>query len=103
MKPKITYRATSRDAWRSFLPISRELDRLIMEALSESGDDGLICQEIETRICRSHQAVSGNLRHLVEDGLVRASGQNGKTTAGRRAIKWVVAGPESPSKLELRP
>jgi predicted ArsR family transcriptional regulator len=82
------YQPTSRDAWRSFLPVSAELDRAIMEALST---EDLICQDIEKKIKRSHQAVSGNLRHLVEKGAVVATGDYGKTSSGRRAKKWTIA------------
>lgn len=79
------YKPTSRDAWRSFLPLSAELDRAIMDALAEKPRT---CQEIEDRICREHQSVSANLRHAVEAGLVEASGEYGKTRSGRRAIIW---------------
>jgi predicted transcriptional regulator len=84
------YQPTSRDAWRDFLPASASLDRAIMEAINDAGDDGLTCQEIEEKIGRSHQAVSGNLRHLVEKGVAKHGGAYGKTTSGRRAMKWVV-------------
>lgn len=84
------YRDTSREAWESFLPVSAALDRAIMAALDVmGGSEGLTCQEIEGLIERSHQAVSGNLRHLVERGLVLDSGRHGKTDSGRKAIKWV--------------
>lgn len=83
------YQDTSREAWESFLPKSAALDRAIMAALDAAGNSGLICQEIENQINRSHQAVSGNLRHLVEKGLVKSTVLRGKTESGRRAIKWV--------------
>ncbi len=81
------YQPTSRDAWESFVPVSAHLDRAILAAL---GTEPMICQHIEDRTGRTHQAVSGNLRHLVERGLVTASGAFGKTTSGRRAIKWQI-------------
>ena len=81
----IEYKPTSREAWRSFLPVTAELDRDICSALT-LGD--MTCQEIEEHIGRIHQAVSGNLRHLVEKGLVEESGTFGQTTSGRRAIRW---------------
>lgn len=80
------YQPTSRDAWRSFLPVSAELDRAICFHLEICGAS--ICQHIEEAIGRSHQAVSGNLRHLVEHGAVEESGTFGLTSSGRRAIKW---------------
>jgi hypothetical protein len=89
-----TYRQTSRAAFRSFASISGDLDRLILGAIADAGDGGIICQDIETKICRSHQAVSGNLRHLAESGHVRDSGMKGKTSSNRSAIKWVL-GPQA--------
>lgn len=85
------YRDTSRSAWRSFIPVSAELDRDIMEELRIVYPRGLICQEIEERTGRIHQAVSGNLRHLVERGYVMPSGEYGVTHSNRRAMKWRIA------------
>lgn len=85
------YQETSRAAWHDFIPETAELDFAIVNTLAAFGDDGLICQEIETIIERSHQSVSGNLRHLVERGIVRHNGQHGLTTSGRRAMKWRVS------------
>ena len=86
----ISYQHTSREAWQSLLPVSAALDRLIMQEIEGSGPNGITCQDIEHRIGRSHQAVSGNLRHLAEKGLVEASGKFGLTESGRRAIRWRV-------------
>jgi predicted ArsR family transcriptional regulator len=80
------YRETSREAWAGFQPLSPKLDDQILAALKHVGR--ATCQEIEEAIGRDHQSVSGNLRHLVEDGKVRASGEFGKTRSGRRAIRW---------------
>lgn len=80
------YQPTSRDAWKSFLPESADLDRGICAAL-EAGDK--TCQEVEAATGRSHQAVSANLRHLVEKGVVESvPGVFGKTASGRRAMVW---------------
>ena len=81
----IAYRETSREAWESMIPIAAELDHAIMTALKTGPT---ICQDIEATIERSHQSVSGNLRHLVENGYVEPSGEFGQTQSGRRAIKW---------------
>jgi predicted transcriptional regulator len=89
----IAYQKTSRAALRSIHAVSGELDKLIVEAIRDAGPSGLIDQEIEERIKRSHQAVSANRRHLVEAGIVRDSGSKGKTTSGRSAIKWILAKP----------
>ena len=67
-----------------------ELDRLIVEAIRAAGPEGIICERIELAIGRSHQSVSGNLRHLVERGVVRDSGRTGRTTSNRPAILWVL-------------
>ena len=52
----INYQATSREAWRSFLPDSAKLDRLIMKSLEDLGE--VTCQSIEGYIDRDHQAAS---------------------------------------------
>lgn len=83
---KVAYRETSREAWRSHVSQSAELDYAIMEAISAEAE-GIICHAIEEKIGRSHQSVSGNLRHLVERGLVEPGG-HGITSSGRKAIKW---------------
>jgi len=85
------YRDTSRDAWESFMPFTAELDRDILRALSRSSPFGLTCQDIEDRLGRTHQAVSGNLRHLVERDLVAWSGDYGQTRSGRRAMRWTLS------------
>jgi len=84
------YRDTSREAWESFLPVSAELDRAIMGALDAAKHGGLTCEEIEKLLDRKHQAVAGNLSHLVnKHGLVKATKMRGLTSSGRKAIKWV--------------
>lgn len=85
----IAYRETSRKAWREHK--RGELDRLILETIEAAGDAGIICADIEQTIGREHQAVSGNLRHLAEDGLVESTGTHGLTPRGRKAIKWRIA------------
>lgn len=87
------YRETSREALTGFAPVSGKLDALILSALERS--PALTCQEIENAIRRDHQSVSGNLRHLVERGLVRASGLYGQTRSGRKAIRWELVYPEA--------
>lgn len=89
----INYQDTSRAAYESFAPISGRLDGLIVATLREHG--ALTCEQIERNISRSHQAVSGNLRHLVEKGHVIKSGDFGLTRSGRKAIKWKLAPPQS--------
>lgn len=98
-----------RAAWRDFVPPTATTDRSIMEALTLGGDQGLTCAEIEAHTNRTHQAISGNLRHLAERGLVEQSGFKGRTESGRLAAKWRVnlMGPEraiapSPRRNKLR-
>jgi predicted transcriptional regulator len=95
----INYQETSREAWRSFLPDSAKLDRLIMKSLEDLGE--VTCQRIEGYIDRDHQAVSGNLRHLVEKNLVEDSGRRGKTRSGRSAILWRIVNPTDQFSLGL--
>jgi predicted transcriptional regulator len=82
------YQQTSRDAFESFRLHASDitLDEQILSALSWSG--GATCQAVEEAIKRDHQSVSGNMRHLVENGFVRPSGRYGKTRSGRKAIIW---------------
>ena len=84
-KKKIHYQETSREAWKSWRDIpSDTLDGQILAVLFES--KGLACWEIEQVIGNTHQAVSGNLRHLVEKGFVRDSGRKGRSESGKRTV-----------------
>jgi len=85
----IAYQETSREAWQQC--VKGELDRAICAALEGAGTAGLIDEEIEGRIKRDHQSVSGNRRHLVERGLVRKTCLCGVTTRGKKAIRWVLS------------
>ena len=77
---------TSREALDAFQPVSGKLDDQIRAALAYAGM--ATCQRVEEMISRDHQAVSGNLRHMVERGEVRWAGTFGKTKSGRRARHW---------------
>lgn len=94
------YRDTSREAWKRFEVISGEIDRGIIDAIRTASASGITCEAIELQIGRKHQAVSGNLRHLVEKGLVKFSGEYGLTTSGRRAMKWILNMQPEPAKPE---
>lgn len=89
-RKRIAYKHTSREAYEGFMPVSGELDLAIIAAIREAGPGGIICEHIERAIGRKHQAVSGNLRHLVERGHVKHNGQYGKTASNRKAMKWVL-------------
>jgi predicted transcriptional regulator len=83
------YKETSRAAWESMIPANATLDRAIMAELTKHGARGRTCQNVEDAIKREHQAVSGNLRHLVEKGYVEVvPGVFGVTRSGRRAMLW---------------
>ncbi len=98
----IAYQETSRSAWRSFVPVSAELDRAILAEIESAGEHGVACCDIEASIGRSHQAVSGNLRHLVEKGIVEPSGQYGVAPSGRRVIKWRLAAKTKPAVVSFK-
>jgi predicted ArsR family transcriptional regulator len=82
---KRLYRPTSRQAWESMVSEKATLDREIMAVLS-SGQK--TCQQVEELTGRTHQAVSGNMRHLVEKGLVEPGDAFGTTASGRKAMTW---------------
>jgi len=92
----MNYQPTSRAAWKSFRPISGKLDDQIIQALSTFAD-GLTSEEMEKLLKRKHQAVSGNLRHLVERNLVRDSGRLRRVDSGRNAIVWRLTPPVRPA------
>jgi predicted ArsR family transcriptional regulator len=81
----IKYQDTSREAWAAFLPHSGTIDALIVGSLR---DGPKTCFDIEDDIDQPHQTVSGNLRHLVERGLVEDSGARGVSPRGRTVIVW---------------
>ena len=84
----MVYQPIERQVWDTQISLGARLDRAIMGAIEAAGAVGITCQDIELKTERSHQAVSANLRRLVERGLVEASGNYGLTHARRRAIKW---------------
>ena len=78
-------RDTSRDAYQR-RPGS--LDDLILAHLRRAP---ATCEEIELATGRKHAAVSGNLRHLVEAGLVEPTAERRPTSSNRKAIVWRLA------------
>jgi len=83
------YQETSREALEAFAPVSAELDLAIVQAI-EASPDGLCDWEIEEKIGRLHQAVSGNRRHLVERGVIVDSGRKRVKPNGRKTIVWIL-------------
>jgi len=85
----INYLDTSRDAWDAWRGMpSDSADRKILDALESHGR--LMCWQIEEATGLSHQTASGNLRHLVERGIVVRCDERGKTPSGRPAYFWRV-------------
>lgn len=87
MKTPIAYQETSREAWERVKAGS--LDEKILAELEARGIEGAMCWQIEKAIGGSHQSVSGNLRHLVEDGAAFRLDKKGKTPTGRSAFYWI--------------
>jgi DNA-binding PadR family transcriptional regulator len=88
-----SYQETSREALQKSKRHKGDLDLAIMRAIAANaaaGGDGIICEAIEIFVGKKHQAVSGNLRHLVEDGFVKFTGRHGKTSSNRKAMKWAL-------------
>jgi hypothetical protein len=85
------------------LPVSAMLDRDICGVLSKYHPVPLTCHEIERELTRIHQAVSGNMTHLYEKGIIEESGLFGLTPSNRRAIKWRlrIVAPLSPLAQDL--
>ena len=78
-----TVRATSREA---FAQRASTLSQRILAHLASvpNATDA----EMEAALGASHQALSGDRRHLVERGKVRPSGAKRPTPSGRPAIAW---------------
>lgn len=97
------YRDTSREAWNAIKATlaSATVDQKIV-ALLNAYEPGLTHDRMEELTGISHQTLSGNCRHLVEDGLVASSGRSGETRSGRRAILWVSTGQDLARREELK-
>jgi hypothetical protein len=65
------------------------LDHDILTVLHQH-PDGIICEHVEDQLGRKHQAVSGNMTHLIERGYIQASSSFGRTRSNRKAIKWLL-------------
>ncbi len=63
------------------------LDEEILFAL-RTYPAGLTCEEVEDLTGRLHQAVSGNMRHLVERGQMHDSGEKRRLRTFKNAIIW---------------
>ena len=86
---------TSLAAYRSIN--QRTLVHQIFECLSatKGHSNGFTCDELETKLDRSHQSMSSAIRGGVKQGLITDSGFRRKTRSGRQAIVWQAV--DSPS------
>lgn len=69
------------------LPASGTLRADIVEALADS-PTGLTDYELEERLGRSHQSISGARRRLVKDGWVEATDRTRSNPFGNEATVW---------------
>ena len=92
------YQSTSADAWASMQKHLGEIDGRIMNLLSDDSR-GRTCDEVEQRLCLSHQTASAQIRHLVKAGLLEDSGQTRPTSSGRKAIVWRLAAKSDSGRL----
>lgn len=95
---------TSLEAWDLWQgKPSAQLDSEILNALGDAGPEGMMCWQIEMEINRTHQAVSGNMTHLMERGAIVKTEKKGKTPRGFTAYYWVHAAhaPEGEEKAQL--
>lgn len=85
------YRETSRQAFAARPGVTLDSRILGYLALHGPASDA----EMERVLDVSHQTISGNRAWLAKDGLVRDSGQRGRTRSGRACIKWELTPPEA--------
>jgi hypothetical protein len=84
---KIRMQETSLEAWDQWQgKPSAEVDLKIMKALWDAGSDGLMCWQIEEKIDRGHQTVSGNITHLKKKGDIVQTDRRGLTRSRRPAF-----------------
>lgn len=83
---KINMQRTSLEAWDQWQgKPSAMVDAEILRALWLAGEDGMMCWQIEEKIGRGHQTVSGNITHLKAAGVIVQTDRHGKTRSDRRA------------------
>lgn len=90
------------DRWQG--KASAQLDSEILKTLWYAGAKGMMCWQVEDKIERTHQAVSGNMTHLLERGGIVRTDRKGKTPRGFTAYYWVHAdhAPEAEPPAQLR-
>ena len=56
----------------------------------EDRENGGTCDEVEVMSGFSHQTVSARIRELAKAGRIKDSGRTRPTSAGRKAVVWIV-------------
>ncbi len=64
----------------------------VFKALQTS-EDGLTCEEVETKLTMKHQTASARIRELQDLGIIEDRGIRRKTTSGRPAAVWILTRP----------
>lgn len=96
------YTPTPREVWQRYVSPKSLLDPLIMDVIEASGEEGIISQDVEAKIGRSHQAVSANITRLAQRGLIEIGGY-GRTVSGMRARKWRIRDQSGSESMVLYP
>ena len=60
-----------------------------LEAIKESGNLGLTCEEVEAKTGLRHQSASARVRELATQGFIADKGIRRRTASGRPAIIWI--------------
>jgi len=81
-----SYHETSREAWESIADRLSAIDSAIVRTIEARG--GATGDEVETDTGMKHQTVTGQIRHLVEGGILRDSGTWRPNQNGRRCVVW---------------
>jgi hypothetical protein len=80
---------TSRLAAEGVLPRTGTLRKQVHDLVLASGLNGMIDEELETRIGGKHQSISACRRSLVLDGYLLDSGKTRKNRVGNECIIWI--------------
>jgi len=83
---------TSREAAVSIAPDSNRLRALVLGFIAKNGRRGATCSEVEEALSMRHQTASARMRELALADRIVDTGLRRKTTSGRNAAVWVVAG-----------
>lgn len=102
--PYIAGSATSKAAALAIEPDLNKLQRMVLNAITAAGADGLTDEEMERRLGLKHVTGSPRRCELVDRDLVVDSGKTRPTSSGSAATVWVATGtpgidpPKKPKK-----